>query len=492
MNTLASLRRVSLAARIALASVLFGLLIVAAGIAVGYWALARQLEARSLAELLGKRDLVAHVLSELPELRSMAGGRHRFGDLLIGHDDVHLALMDPRDGSILSSFSPAASESIPVLDAARPQDVPSAWRTQAGAQMVALRAQAPLADGTPVRFYLSLDTGHDRRLLGGFLRTSLLGSPPLLAAVALGAWLVAGAGLAPLRRFRRVAASIGAESLSRRLSESGLPRELDELAQELNAMLERIDSGYRRLQEFSADLAHELRTPIATLLGRSQVALSQPRRPEELREVLEGNIEELERLSRLIADMLFIAQAEHGPAALRQETVALEEEAGRVAEYLSLVAEEKGVSVQVHGKATIHADRMLVQRALTNLLSNAVRHARPASVVTVEIDGRADGRTVLSVSNSGEPIGPEHIGRIFDRFFRVDASRARLSGGTGLGLAIVRSIMHAHGGEVTAASDVASGRTTFTLIFPGPERTRRMELPEQRAVSAHAKSPSGA
>ena len=160
----------SLAARIALASVLFGLLIVAAGIAVGYWALARQLEARSLAELLGKRDLVAHVLSELPELGSMAGSRHRFGDLLIGHEDVHLALMDPRDGSILSSFSPAASESIPVLDTARPQDVPSAWRTQTGAQMIALRAQAPLADGTPVRFYLSLDTGHDRRLLGGFLR----------------------------------------------------------------------------------------------------------------------------------------------------------------------------------------------------------------------------------------------------------------------------------------------------------------------------------
>lgn len=490
MKGIVSLRRVSLAARIAMASALFGLLIVAAGIAVGYWALARQLEARSLAELRGKEELVAHVLSELPELRSVDASRHRFGDLLIGHDDVHLALVDAHSGSTLSSFSPVASESIPVLDSAGPSGVPSAWRTQAGARLVALRGEAPLADGTPVRFYLSLATGHDRRLLDGFLRASLLGSPPLLAAVALGAWLIAATGLAPLRRFRRVAASIGTESLSRRLSESGLPRELDELAQELNAMLERIDTGYRRLQEFSADLAHELRTPIATLLGRSQVALFQQRRPEELREVLEGNIEELERLSRLIADMLFIAQAEHGPAALRLEPVVLAEEAGRIAEYLSLVAEEKGVSVQVDGRASVQADRMLVQRALTNLLSNAVRHAQAASVVTVEIDASADGRTLVTVGNSGEPIGPEHIQRIFDRFFRVDASRARLSGGTGLGLAIVRSIMQAHGGEVTAASDIASGRTTFTLVFPPAARTRRMEPAEQRPVTAPAKFPS--
>lgn len=492
MKALAPLRKASLAARIALASTVFGLFIVAAGIVVGYWALERQLEGRSLAELLGKKDLVAHVLAELPELRSVAESSHRFGDLLIGHDDVHLALMDPRTGTVLWSFSTAASESIPVLDAARPQDAPSGWRTQAGAQMIALRGAAPLADGTPVRLYLSLDTRQDGRLLAGFLRASLLGSPPLLAVIALGAWLITGTGLAPLRRFRRVAASIGTESLGRRLSGSGLPRELDELAQELNAMLERIDTGYRRLQEFSADLAHELRTPIATLLGRSQVALSQQRRPEELREVLEGNIEELERLSRLIADMLFIAQAEHGPAALRQEAVALEQEADRVAEYLSLVAEEKGISVEVNGKGTVHADRMLVQRALTNLLSNAVRHARPASVVTVRIGGRQDGCTALAVGNVGAPVAPEHVERIFDRFFRVDASRARLSGGTGLGLAIVRSIMQAHGGDVTAASDDATGQTTFTLVFPPAARSRRVELTQQREARSAAKSASGA
>lgn len=203
--------------------------------------------------------------------------------------------------------------------------------------------------------------------------------------VALGAWLITRTGLAPLRRFRRQAASISAHSLRQRLTGADLPSELGELAHELNAMLERIDVGYRRLQEFSADLAHELRTPVATLLGRSQVTLSQQRSPQELRDVLEGNIEELERLSRLIADMLFIAQADHRKPVTPCDLVDLRAEAERVADYLSVLAEEKRLSVEISGEAVIKGDALLVQRAVTNLLSNALRHAYPASVVSVAI-----------------------------------------------------------------------------------------------------------
>ena len=460
-----SLRRLSLAGRLAAASVLFGLAIIGAGIAVGNWALAQQLEARSASELAGKRELVAHILSELPSSDAVAANRHRFGDLLIGHDDVHLAFVDPRSGNVLLTFSPTASESVRVLDAAGAQGAQIAWTPRPGAPMKAVRAQAPAGDGTPVRFYVTLDTREDGRLLRGFLQASLFGLPVLLGTVALGSWLIATTGLSPLRRFRRLAASIGTQSLSQRLSASGLPEELRELAEELNAMLERIDSGYRRLQEFSADLAHELRTPVSTLLGRSQVALSQRRSPQELREVLEGNIEELERLARLISDMLFIAQADHGPAAVRTESVRLHDEAARVAEYLTLVAEEKEVSVQLTGQGVVRADPLLVERAITNLMSNAIRHAHAGTTVSITI-GHADGRTSVAVENVGETIPAEHLGRIFDRFYRVDASRARLSGGTGLGLAIVRSIMEAHGGDVTASSDVAGGRTRFTLVFP--------------------------
>lgn len=486
------LQRVSLAVRTALASALFGLVIVSAGIVVGYWALAQQLEARSVAELGGKRDLVVHVLSELRSVDDVAASRHRFGDLLIGHDDVHLAFVDPRTGLVLSSFSSLAQESVKVLDAAVARPGALSWRARSGAAFIGIRAEAPVADGAPVRYYVSLDRRQDRRLLGGFLQASLFGLPVLLAAVAVGAWLTTRTGLAPLRRFRRQAASIGAQSLGQRLSDTDLPSELSALAHELNGMLQRIDFGYRRLQEFSVDLAHELRTPIATLLGRSQVALSQQRSPQELREVLEGNIEELERLARLIADMLFIAQTDHEPVMLQEEAVGLHHEAHRVAEYLSLVAEEKSVTVSVRGDANVRAGRLLVQRAITNLLSNAIRHASRESQVTITIGTNSDGHATVAVSNVGDPIPPEVLGRIFDRFYRADASRARLSGGAGLGLAIVRSIMDAHNGDVLASSDRATNLTTFTLVFPR-EQTVRMkpEATDRSLLKEAAKSPSG-
>ena len=229
-------------------------------------------------------------------------------------------------------------------------------------------------------------------------------------------------------------------------------------------MLERIDDGYKRLQEFSGELAHEMRTPVATLLGRTQVALSKTRTVPDLREVLEGNVEELERLSRLISDMLFIASADHNENILKCERVELAREAQQVAEYLSLIAEERGLTVEVTGAATVLGDRLLVQRAITNLVSNAIRHAQANSKVDLSITVENES-TTLAVVNEGDGIAPDHLQHIFDRFYRVDSARARLDGGAGLGLAIVRSIMSAHGGRVNAQS-LMSGRTIFTLSFP--------------------------
>lgn len=457
-------RSASLAVRLAVASALFGLLIMSIGMVVGYLALSRQLDARSIAELQGKRDVVVHVLSELRSISDMEATRHRFNDVLIGHEDTHLALVDAVTGTLLASFSQTASDSIAALDAQADAGLPLRWRPRSGSRLEALRGEASIGGGGAVRYYLSLDRRHDAQLMLGFLRASLLGVPVLLAVIALGAWLIARTGLAPLRRFRRQAATIGAQSLDRRVPEADLPAELGELAREFNAMLERIDQGYRRLQEFSADLAHELRTPIATLLGRHQVALSQRRTAEELREVLEGDVDELERLSHVIADMLFIAEADHG-AVLHREAVDLRAETQRVSDYLAIAADEKDVRMEVAGHATVNADRLLVQRAITNLLSNAIRHAAAKTTVRVEISPGA-AATWLRVTNEGDPIAPEHIDRIFDRFFRADPSRARLSGGTGLGLAIVRSIMQAHGGDVSVASDVDLRTVAFTLRFP--------------------------
>jgi two-component system, OmpR family, heavy metal sensor histidine kinase CusS len=348
--------------------------------------------------------------------------------------------------------------------AAAAANVVHGWMLPDGGRFSGLHGAAKVADGGDVRFFLSVDRHRDAALLSGFLKTTMLATPLLLFMVAMGAGLIASTGLEPLRNFNRLAASIGAKSLNQRIALAGLPRELADTAKEVNGMLERIDASYRQLEDFSGDLAHEMRTPVATLLGRTQVALSQPRTAGEMREVLEGNAEELNRLSTIISDMLFIAQAEHYAVPIEAGLVDLAREARTVADYLSLIAEEKNVRIEVSGRAdALSADRLLIQRAITNLVSNAIRHASPHSVVGIEV-ASARTETTLAVTNSGEPIAPANLQRIFDRFYRVDPARARVEGGSGLGLAIVRSIATAHGGSVAVRSD--AGRTTFTLLFP--------------------------
>lgn len=465
-RSIASWRHASLALRIALASALFGLVVVGGAIVVGYAALSQQLDARSSAELQGKRDLLLHVLSEIPSPAAIRENRHRFGDLLIGHGELHLTLVDPAAGTTLD-FSDIARQSVDALEST-PDNTSSiqSWTAFAGSRLSAIRGLGRVANGQSIRFYISLDRRDDSRLLAGFINATLVGLPLLLVVIAIGAWLIARTSLAPLRRFNRLAASIGAQALSQRVSTSGLPMELADLANEFNAMLERIDTGFRRLQEFSGDLAHEMRTPVATLLGRTQVALSHTRTVANLQQVLEGNVDELDRLSRLISDMLFIARAEGHEIPIQLETVELGREASKIADYLSLVAEDRGVSLEVAGTASVRADRNLVERAITNLVSNAIRHALAGSVVHVSVKVEAEG-TVLVVKNLGEGIPQAHMERVFDRFYRVDSGRARTDGGTGLGLAIVRSIMNAHGGRVAVQSE-PDGETRFALTFPSP------------------------
>jgi two-component system heavy metal sensor histidine kinase CusS len=464
MDSAAARPRMSLALRIALASALFGLVVAGGAVVLGYLALTQQLEERSAAELLGKRDLLAHLLSEVPSQAAIAQDRHRFEDLLIGHDDLHLAVADTQSGAMVAEFSALSRQSVRALaHAPDAHAVILEWRGPNHERFSAIRGTTQTADGRPVRYYLSLDRRHDSRLLSGFLKATAVGLPIVLLLVAGGAWMIARTGLAPLRRFHRLASTVGTHSLDARVNLAGLPSELAALASEFNAMLERIDLGYRRLQDFSADLAHEMRTPVATLLGRTQVALSRTRTETELREALEGNVDELERLSRLIADMLFIASADASESPLQREAVDLRAEAGRVAEYLAVLAEDRNIRLEVAGDASVVADRLLVQRAITNLVSNAVRHANAGSTVRVQVSRHVPG-AALAVSNEGAEIPAEHLARIFDRFYRVDPARTRSDGGTGLGLAIVRSIMRAHGGQVDASSE--RGTTTFTLHFP--------------------------
>lgn len=460
----------SLALRIALASALFGLVVTGGAIVGSIWSLSRQLDERSADEIRGRRELLAHILSKVPSLDAIGPRDDRFADLFFGHDDLHLALVDPDTGRLLTAFSDVATRSVTALGyAAERNDSTHAWVTVDGARFSGTHGMARVANGQQLRFYLSVDRRQDARLLAGFIKATLVALPLLLLLVALGAGLIARTGLAPLRRFKRMAASIGTTSLDQRVSASGLPAELADLAAEFNGMLQRVDQGYRQLQDFSGDLAHEMRTPVATLLGRTQVALSQTRNAAELREVLEGNVGELDRLSALISDMLFIARAEHNVDPLQAEPLDLAQEAQRVVDFLSLVADERSLKLRVEGGAPpALADRLLIQRAITNLVSNAIRHAFEHSTVVVDIAADS-GLATVAVTNEGEDIASSNLERLFDRFYRVDPARSRRDGGSGLGLAIVRSIATAHQGTVAVSS--RSGRTTFTLSFPLERRT---------------------
>jgi len=290
----------------------------------------------------------------------------------------------------------------------------------------------------------------------------LAGVPFLLLLVGLGAWYAVHRGLSPLQRFRKVAARISTEDLSHRIPVEKLPLELGEAAQALNVMLHRLDQGVQQLTQFSDDLAHELRSPIGNLLGKAQVTLSRERPLEEYQAVLASGVEELERLSRIVSDMLFLAQVNQ--AQVPFERLSLGAEACRVAELFLYAAEEKGVDIELSGDAWVHGNRLMVQRAISNLLSNAIRHAPASSQVDIDIKGGAEG-VALCVSNPGPGIEPQHLPHLFERFYRADGGRSRQEGGTGLGLAIVRSIMSLHNGSV-AVDSAAEGPTRFHLRFP--------------------------
>lgn len=468
MNPMALLH--TLAGRIALSAAALGLGVMAVVSVLGYLALAHQLKLRATEDLDAKRTLLRHILSEIPSASALASNRHRLDDLLLGHQDLHLAVFDATGSRVIATFSSLAKDAAPLilerLTASRLTDESPMreWTAPSGQRLLVTVGTARFASAEMAQIALFQDQREDSALLSNYARALIIVLPLALLIVLAGAWLTARSGLWPLRRFATVAGSISSQSLTGRIEVQGLPTELRALAKAFNAMLDRIDEGVTRLTQFSGDLAHEMRTPIAILLGRTQVALSKPRDAAALQDTLASNVEELERMTRLIADMLFLAQSEQDKGSLSRETLQLEAEASLVAEFLSDVAADRQLSINVTGKATILANRILVQRAITNLLSNAIRHATVATAIEIDIRNLPNGVT-LHISNCGRPIPEAHLKKIFERFYRAEADRGRDSGGTGLGLAIVRSIMQMHDGEVTVTSSANDG-TAFQLQFP--------------------------
>ena len=328
---------------------------------------------------------------------------------------------------------------------------------------IAVAATTGIKGAAPFVVAVSTDLSHHEHFMNSFRHA--LWAAMGLAALLTGflGWAAARRGLAPLRDISRRAAAITADRLDQRLSAEAIPVELAEVAQNLNEMLARLEQSFLRLSDFSSDLAHELRTPVTNLLTQTQVTLSKTRTLEEYQDVLASNAEEFERLSRMISDMLFLAKSDNNLIVPHGENVDLAAEVNSLCEFYDALVEEKGISLSCSGNASLLGDRLMLRRALNNLISNAVRHTPLGGRVTVRI-GDADGSVVLAVENTGDTIPPEHLPRLFDRFYRADASRQHFGEGAGLGLAITRSIAHAHGGEATVRSE--AGVTTFELRIP--------------------------
>ncbi len=309
---------------------------------------------------------------------------------------------------------------------------------------------------------------HHLRFLQGFRHNLWLMSASGIIIMTFMGWLAVRQGHVPLRRITARIRETGASRLRTQIPPGSLPAELADLAISFNEMLRRIEEAFIRLSNFSADIAHELRTPVANLMTQTQVALSGKRSADEYRRILYSNLEEYERLAQMTRDMLFLAQADHGLSRLEVSELNLDEEVRALFDYYEAWAEAHGVTLELNGSATMMGDRLMLRRALGNLLSNSIRHTAPDQTVSVHLAPTAGGGIEIMVENPGA-IPTEHLPRLFDRFYRADPSRQRSGEGAGLGLAIVKSIVEAHGGTIEATS--GAGRIRFRIRLPvaGPD-----------------------
>lgn len=417
-------------------------------------------------ELNGKLELVRNLFMQASNSKTLDRLPQQLDDALVGHHGLAVVVTDAT-GNIWfatsgANFPRTLLQACQAQPAACTEGTLHQW-VHKGVSHRGMALSITPGSGRPYTLAVAQDIEHHALFMNTF--RSVLGSAIALAALAMAGlgWIVTRWGLLPLRQVTDTVAGISAERLGARLEASGLPTELMPLATAFNAMLARLDDSFRRLSEFSSNIAHELRTPISNLMTQTQVALSGARDNNEYKEVLYSSLEEYERMAQMVGDMLYLAQADNGLLTPGRESVNLGDETHGLFDYFEAWAEERGVSLAQTGSATVPGDRLMLRRALSNLISNAIRHTPAGQIVRVSLAGQGEQATV-SVENPGPAIPAEHLPRLFDRFYRVDPSRQRKGDGAGLGLTIVKSIVDAHAGSITVASD--DQKTCFQITLP--------------------------
>ena len=384
--------------------------------------------------LAQKENVIRHLLLDGKEHGDSEGLAHKLDDFLVGHGDLSLEVAQA-DGFVLYVRT-------------RNETAKTVWR-QRQFEVPQTTGQTP-SKGLSVK--LSLDIQTDNQLLHRLAVTLLVAAIGGSIVVSLGGFSLVNLGLAPVRRLASQTCAVSADNLHQRLDSAEQPLELVPLIDQFNALLTRIEKAYSQMEGFNADVAHELCTPLATLIANNELAL---RRPEQadIREVLASNLEELHRLTGIVNDMLFLSQADRGVGARRAPVASLASMAADVLDYHEAALAEAGLTAKVVGDAHGAFDVPLLRRALSNLLGNATRYASPGSIVQVNLRTTDEGRVLISVTNYGSTIDPEILPQLFDRFFRADPARSHGQSNHGLGLAIVGAIARMHQGKPVASSE---------------------------------------
>jgi two-component system, OmpR family, heavy metal sensor histidine kinase CusS len=349
-----------------------------------------------------------------------------------------------------------------------------------GAEAIEIGGPALGPEGAVLRGVL--DVTENRKLLDAYRNklAAVVGIAILLSGGI--SWLLARRGLAPVHAMSREIGRINAEKLHARIAREDWPAELRALASSFDEMLARLERSFEQLTRFSSDIAHEFRSPVNNLVAAASVTLARARTPAEYQNTLEVVVEEGNRLSRMVASMLFLARADNAEQHIHPEPVRLADEFRRLVDFHGISAEEQGVTLVAEGDCEVMADPLLLQRALSNLLSNALRHTPRGGTVRLRAE-RTQGAVRIAVEDDGCGIAAQHLPFLFERFYRVDAARSAADS-TGLGLAVVASIAALHGGLASVVSVPGKG-STFTLTLPDAQGA-----PARPALSAPAISPA--
>jgi two-component system heavy metal sensor histidine kinase CusS len=451
----------SIATQLVLLFTFCAALLLSCSLGLFYWIVVRHAFEEDNAVLADKLAAIRTELKQPDGINTLAQElkNRRTGEAAV----YWLRIIDP-DGNIVTE-TPGTDRLFPVQVFPSPSSssagrLPADYRT--GGRLFSILAQTETADDQSYTVQIAQDRSADERFRKQFRALLALVLGAGVIASALIAVTVTRRGLRPLTEMKRALERVQPARLNERIDPARWPSELRPLAASFDDMLGRLEDSFTRLSQFSADLAHELRTPVGNMLGEAQVALTRKRTPDEYRTVIESAAAECERLSSIIDNLLFLARAESAEQQIVRSSFNARAAVEKIISFYQTLAEDRQVEIACSGDAEIFADPILFNRAIGNLIDNALRFTPENGSIRIGIR-TATNAVEISVSDNGSGIASEHLRRVFDRFYRADPSRS--SAGTGLGLALVKSIVDLHGGSAQIDSKLGRG-TTVALIFP--------------------------